>query len=223
MEFIFMLTRNDRTVEDALQVYEEIRSTPLRMVGFKDVGADTATLRALTELMHEDGRPVFLEVVSTSRDDELASVEAALELGVDYLLGGTHHRDALALLAGSGIRYCPFPGTIVGHPSELQGSIEDIAAHAKQLTATPGVHGLDLLAYRHRSVDPVELTKAVVEAASGPVIAAGSVDREERIRALAAAGAWAFTIGGAIFEGRLPGAPSLAAQIEWTLEVASQP
>lgn len=221
MEFIFMLTENDRTVENALDVYAEIRDTSLRFVGFKDVGASRDTLAALTEAMHADGRPVFLEVVSTSRDDELASIEAALAVGVDYILGGTHPEDALKLIAGTPVGYYPFPGTIVGHPSELQGSVSDIVAHAEQLTARPGIQGLDLLAYRHRTIDPVDLTRAVVEASSGPVIVAGSIDGVERIQAMQSAGAWAFTIGAAIFEGRLPGAPSLAAQIEWVMEVAS--
>lgn len=220
MEFIFMLTHDDRTVEDAMDVYRQIRETPLRFVGFKDVGATRETLASLTEAMHQDGRRVFLEVVSTSRDQELSSVEAALEVGVDYLLGGTSYDDALTLIDGAPIRYCPFPGRVVGHPSRLEGSIEEIADHAAHLVSRPGVHGLDLLAYRHATVDPILLTKTVVDRTGRPVIAAGSVDSENRIRDLAAAGAWAFTIGGAIFEGRLPGAPSLAAQIEWVMEVA---
>lgn len=218
-----MLTHDDQTVENAMAVYKEIRDTPLRFVGFKDVGATPLTLQSLTDAMHSDGREVFLEVVSTSRDEELRSIEAALEAGVDYLLGGTHYGDALALLAGSPLRYYPFPGTIVGHPSRLEGSLEAIADHARELVAKPGVHGLDLLAYRHASVNPPTLTKAVVEACQHPVIAAGSVDSERRIVDLADAGAWAFTIGGAIFEGRLPGAPSISSQVEWTLEVANRP
>ena len=38
LEFIFMLTRDDQTVSDALAVYEGVRATDLRYVGFKDVG-----------------------------------------------------------------------------------------------------------------------------------------------------------------------------------------
>jgi hypothetical protein len=222
MEFIFMLTRDDSTVPDALEVYQGIRGTPLHLVGFKDVGASPETLHRLTDVMHDDGRQVFLEVVSTSREAELQSIEVALEIGVDYLLGGTHYDDALAAIEGSSVRYCPFPGKIVGHPSRLMGTIDEITEHARELTSRPGVDGLDLLAYRHTEVDPAVLTKAVVAASASPVIAAGSVDSEGRIRALADAGAWAFTIGGAIFEGRLPGAPSLSSQIEWTLEVSAR-
>ena len=55
----------------------------------------------------------------------------------------------LRILAGSDVKYCPFPGRIEGHPSILLGTVEEIAQDAKQLTALDGVFGLDLLAYRH--------------------------------------------------------------------------
>jgi len=61
----------------------------------------------------------------------------------------------------------------------------------------------------------------VVQASSGPVIAAGSVASVAQIEALAAAGAWGFTIGGAIFEGRLPGGPSVAGQVREVLRAAA--
>ncbi|MBW3618814.1 MAG: 1-(5-phosphoribosyl)-5-((5-phosphoribosylamino)methylideneamino)imidazole-4-carboxamide isomerase [Actinobacteria bacterium] len=221
MEFIFMLTQDDRTIPDALEVYDSIRRTELRYVGFKDVGVDRPTLQKLTAEMHADDRQVMLEVVSTSRDDELRSIQAAVDVGVDYILGGTNTEAAGELLAGSGVRYYPFPGTIVGHPSELRGDIEEIAEHARHLTRTDGIDGVDLLAYRHRGVDPVALTKAVVDASHGPVIAAGSVDSEERIQALQAAGAWGFTIGNAILAGQMPEGPDVAAQITWTLRAAA--
>jgi len=220
MDFIFMLTNHDATVPDAVDVYDSIRTTGLRLVGFKDVGASPEILRRLTDTMHEDGRTVFLEVVSTSRDDELRSIEAGLGLGVDVIMGGTNHQPALALIGQAPVRYFPFPGTVVGHPSELRGSIDEIASQAAQLTSHTAVGGLDLLAYRHRTVDPVDLTRAVVAASTEPVVVAGSIDGAKRIRAMAGAGAWAFTIGGAIFDGLLPGAPDIAAQIDWTLQQA---
>lgn len=218
MDFIFMLTNHDATVSDAVEVYESIRTSSLRLVGFKDIGASPDTLRQLTEAMHEDARTVFLEVVSTSVDDELRSIEAGLALGVDVIMGGTNHDAALALIGSAPARYFPFPGTVVGHPSELRGSIEEIASQAAELTSHPAVGGLDLLAFRHLTEDPVDLTRAVVSASLGPVVVAGSIDRAERIQGVAGAGAWAFTIGGAIFDGVLPGAPDIGAQIEWTLQ-----
>jgi len=35
---IFMLTHHDRTVPNALEVFEEIKDTGIQNVGFKDVG-----------------------------------------------------------------------------------------------------------------------------------------------------------------------------------------
>jgi len=148
-------------------------------------------------------------------------VRAALDIGVDWVLGGTHGEDGARILAGSGVRYCPFPGTVTGHPSVLSGEIEAIAADAARLTALEGVHGVDLLAYRHATADVAALTRAVADATDGPVIAAGSVATVEQIAVLDAAGAWGFTIGSAIFDGRLPGGPSVAGQVEAVLQAAS--
>jgi plasmid stabilization system protein ParE len=211
-EFIFMLTHSDRTVANARAVYDEIRSSGLRYVGFKDIGLPIPELRELARAIRADGREVMLEVVSEDKDEELRSIRAALEIGVDWLLGGTHPDEALEILAGSPARYCPFPGRVIGHPSQLRGSIDEIAGDAEALTARPGVHGLDLLAYRYDG-DVEALTAAVNERSSGPVIAAGSVDSLDRISALTRIGVWGFTIGGAIFDGRFGGAPSVPAQI----------
>lgn len=220
-EFIFMLTHHDETVADALAVYEELRPTSLTHVGFKDVGASPETLTELTRRMHADGRTVYLEVVSVTVEDELRSIRVARDVGVDVVMGGTHVAEALDVLAGSTLRYYPFPGQVIGHPSVLAGSVEDIAASAADLTAHAGVHGLDLLAYRH--VGPVEpIIGAVVQAARGPVVVAGSITSERQIQALTRLGAWGFTIGGAAFEHVLPAEPSVRAQVEWALAAAGR-
>src|SRR5688500_2360123 len=148
--FIFMLTHQDRTVADALRVYRGLADiAQLRYVGFKDIGASVEQLRDLTQAIRADGREVMLEVVSEHADAELRSIEAARDLGVDWVLGGTHVEEGLGALRGTTIRYCPFPGRVIGHPSLLRGTIEEIAADAASMTSRAGVHGLDLLAYRH--------------------------------------------------------------------------
>jgi hypothetical protein len=221
INFIFMLTHDDATVPDALDVLEELRGCGLRYVGFKDVGATPERLREVCAAAHEQELEVMLEVVSTSFEEERRSLEAAGRIGVDWVLGGTHPEAGTEILAGSGARYCPFPGTVTGHPSVLEGSVEEIAADAGRLTSMDGVDGLDLLAYRHASADIEELVSAVVGASEGPVIAAGSVVDFDQIELLARAGAWGFTIGSAIFEGKLPGGPDVAPQVEAVLEAAA--
>ena len=60
------------------------------------------------------GGTCYLEVVSEDRESELASAAAARRIGVDVLLGGTRADEVTPVLAGSGIRYMPFPGRVEG-------------------------------------------------------------------------------------------------------------
>jgi hypothetical protein len=221
INFIFMLTHSDATVPNALEVLEQLRDSGLRYIGFKDVGASVEQLTEVAGAAHEQGLEVMLEVVSTSPEDERRSLEAALPIGVDWVLGGTHPEVGTEILAGADVRYCPFPGTVVGHPSVLEGRIEEIAEDTRRLTSTPGIDGVDLLAYRHATADIEALTRAVVAASDGPVIAAGSVVDFDQIEMLARAGAWGFTIGSAIFEGKLPGGPDLAGQVRAVLDASA--
>jgi hypothetical protein len=221
-EFIFMLTHHDVTVPEALDVYESVRHLPLRYVGFKDIGQPVSRLRELAARIHDDGREVMLEVVSERAEDELRSIRAAVEIGVDWVLGGTHADAAIPVIEGSGLRYCPFPGRIVGHPSILEGTADEIARSASELAALPAVHGLDLLAYRHAE-DAEGVVAAVVAATTKPVIAAGSVDSIDRIRTLGRLGVWGFTVGGAVFERTFPAGPTPADQVAAILEAARVP
>ena len=215
--FVFMLTHGDRTVDNAAEIMPTLADTGLKYVGFKDVGADIARQRELTALAHDAGFEVMLEVVSTSKEAELASLHSAAEAGFDWVLGGTHAEEGAGILP-DGVRYCPFPGRVVDHPSVLLGTIDEIAVDAQRLTGLDHVSGLDLLAYRHPTADPLELIRHVVQRSSGPVIVAGSIADVERAVAVSEAGAWGYTIGSAIFDGLLPGAPSIADQVRRVLE-----
>ncbi|MDE1179246.1 4-hydroxythreonine-4-phosphate dehydrogenase [Paraburkholderia sp.] len=217
--FIVMLTEHDQTVPDALRVYDSLRTSPIRHVGFKDVGLPVEALKELAARIRADGRAVLLEVVATSEASELASVAAALEIGVDYLLGGRHADAASPLLRGSAVRYFPFAGHTRGHPTVLDGPIDAIVDDARRIAALPGVHGLDLLAYRFAGDgDPACLTRRVVDAVGLPVIAAGSIDSTARVRATIGAGAWGFTVGSALFQGAF-GSRALAPQLDAILQI----
>jgi pyridoxal biosynthesis lyase PdxS len=215
--FIFMLTRNDQTVINAREVYQSIRHCGLRYVGFKDIGLPLEELKLLANDIRQEGCKVMLEVVSSTQESELCSIEAAIELKVDYLLGGRHAKEAVKLLKGRDIQYFPFAGHTVGHPTKLTGSVQEIVEDAKQLCALDGVHGLDLLAYRFAGNVP-DLAQQVVQAVKKPVIAAGSIDCPERVQAMRAAGMWAFTVGSALFDGLFP-ANGMKAQVESVLEL----
>jgi NAD(P)H-dependent flavin oxidoreductase YrpB (nitropropane dioxygenase family) len=218
IEFIFMLTRDDETLADAREVYASIAATGVRHVGCKDVGLPREELQALMSDIRANGHTSHLEVVSESEEATLASARAAAEIGPDFLIGGTLIEPVQEIIAGTGIKFFPYVGQIVGHPCFLRGSVAEIADHARRAEAL-GVDGINLLAYRYDG-DVDALVEAVVEAAALPVIAAGSVDSAERIRALERRRVWAFTIGTAALDGvLLPGEP-LDAQLRHALAVA---
>jgi len=203
LRFIFMLTRNDRTVPDASQQLQTALSLGVRHMGFKDIGLPIEQLKLLNAAIKAGGATSYLEVVSLDRESEMVSAQAAVDIGVDVLLGGTRVDDVLPIIKGTGIQYFPFAGRITGHPSVLEGSIEDIVESAKTITAKDGVHGLDLLAYRSKENVPA-LMKAVCAAVAKPVFMAGSIDTPEQIAAVQDAGAAGFTIGTAALDGKYP-------------------
>ena len=148
IEFIFMLTRDDETLADAREVYASIAETGVRHVGCKDVGLPRAELQALLADIKANGHTTHLEVVSETEEATLASARAAAEIGPDYLIGGTLIEPVQEILAGTGIKFFPYVGQIVGHPCLLRGSIAEIADDARRAEAL-GVDGINLLAYRY--------------------------------------------------------------------------
>ncbi len=214
-----MLTRDDRTIVDAREVYARVAHLGLAHVGCKDVGLPREELEALLEDIRSNGHTSYLEVVSETEEATLTSSRVAAEIHPDCLIGGTLIEPVQQIIAGTGIRFFPYVGKVVGHPCLLRGSIDEIvqdAGHAEEL----GVDGINLLAYRYDQ-DVDALVEAVAGAVSVPVIAAGSVDSVERIRALSERDVWAFTIGTAALDGRLvPGAP-LDEQLRRVLDAVS--
>ncbi|MEO9459787.1 MAG: cupin domain-containing protein [Lentilitoribacter sp.] len=213
LRFIFMLTRNDKTVEDAEQHLETALAAGVHHIGFKDVGLPFERLKNLNTCIKAGGATSYLEVVSLDKDSEIMSAKAAVDIGVDILLGGTNVDAVLPILKGTPIKYYPFPGRVEGHPSVLEGSIDEIVQSAQALTNRDGVHGLDLLAYRSNE-NVTGLMAAVCAAADKPVIMAGSIGNKERIEIVRRSGAAGFTIGTAALDGDYPAdAPELETQL----------
>jgi hypothetical protein len=215
MDFVFMLTRDDATVPDALEMIEAVRPLALRNIGFKDIGAEPETLRLLAAAIREAGASVWMEIVSTTREAELDSVALGRDLGVDFLMGGQAAEDALRVLGDAPTRYLPFAGRPVGHPTRLGGAAHEIEAHCRAFRGL-GCAGVDILAYRATEAAPLDLVMACRRGFGdgGLVVAAGSIDCAERVAAVKAAGADAFTIGTAAIDcAYAPGAGPLAAQL----------
>ena len=215
-----MLTRNDSTVENALDLVEIARPLRLKHIGFKDVGAEPSALIRLTAAIRDAGAAPWMEVVSTTRVAELQSIALGRDLRVDLLLGGVHVEDGLRILAGSATRYLPFAGRPSGHPTRLSGAASEVEAQCRNFAAK-GCAGTDILAYRATDAEPLDLVAACRRGLgeNGAVVVAGSVNSPERISAIRAAGADAFTIGTAAIDcAYAPGAGPLAAQLMAVLE-----
>src|SRR6266508_1401812 len=152
-KLIVMLTHHDQTVSNALELFERTKEYPIAHWGFKDVGLSPDEM---------------LEVVSLSEVEGLRGARLAVELGFDILMGTVYYPSIGDYLKDKPIHYYPFPGHVHSHPSILDGEIEEIVAHARELEAQ-GVHGLDLLTYRYNG-EATYLLKQVVEATQVPVV-----------------------------------------------------
>jgi hypothetical protein len=201
MDFIFMLTRQDRTVADCLDLVRLIRPLGLKHIGFKDVGVSPTTLSALNDTIRASGASSYMEVVSTTPETCLASARIAVELGVDCVMGGTDVDAIQNILRKSETRFFPFPGYPRGHPTKLGGTIQDVETHCRDF-AMRGCAGADLLAYRATEADPIALIRAAKKGLGEKrLIVAGSIVSRAQIRAIRAAGADAFTVGSAVLDG----------------------
>jgi hypothetical protein len=79
MDFIFMLTRDDRTIDDAEEIVDAVSDLGVRHIGFKDVGVPHAMLGRLVERIRRRGALSYLEVVSTTQDAVDASLATHTE------------------------------------------------------------------------------------------------------------------------------------------------
>ena len=197
-ELIVMLTHHDQTVPDAQELFARAKDYPITHWGFKDVGLSPKAMQTVVKAMKDAGKVTFLEVVSLSEEEGLRGANLAVDLGFDILMGTVFYPSIGDYLEDKPVRYYPFPGHVHSHPSILDGTIDDIVAHASELEAN-GAHGLDLLTYRYNG-EASRLLKQVVEATNIPIVSAGSIASFERIDEVWQAGAWGFTIGSAFFD-----------------------
>ncbi|MHC1773412.1 MAG: hypothetical protein AB9907_17085 [Flexilinea sp.] len=204
-----MLTHNDKTVENAFDVFESCKDTPAKYWGFKEEGLPLHEMKRLCSYMKSCGKTTFLEVVAYTEGECLAGAKMAVDCGFDFLMGTLFFDSINEYTRKNNLHYLPFVGKISGRPSILEGTIEGMIDEANSLLKK-GVYGFDLLGYRYTG-DAVELNKQFVAGINAPVCLAGSVSSYKRLDEVKAAGSWTFTIGGAFFENKFNG--SFAEQI----------
>src|ERR1700687_5954896 len=109
-EFIFMLTRNDETIPDARAVYASIADLGFTHVGCKDVGLPKPELAELIADIRSHRHTSYLEVVSESDDSMETSARTAVDVGADYVIGGTAVERIQKVIAGTGMKFFPYVG-----------------------------------------------------------------------------------------------------------------
>jgi len=198
LNLIVMLTRNDQTVENALEVFEGCKNSAAEYWGFKDVGLPVDQMKKLVASMKSARKKICLEVVRYTEEECLESARLAIDCGFDFLMGTLYYKPVGQLLRNKAIQYMPFCGRVSGSPSVLEGSIHEIINEAKEISKN-GVNGFDLLAYRYVG-DPEKLAREFVKEVSLPVVVAGSISSFARLDKIREVGPWGFTIGSAFFE-----------------------
>lgn len=212
-ELIVMLTHNDKTVPNAIEIFESAKNSKAKYWGFKEVGIPEDQMKLLVDKMKAAGKTTFLEVVDYTEEGCLEGAKIGVRCGFDILMGTLYFDSVKKVADEAGIKYMPFVGELSGRPSILEGKIEDIIAEANNLVDTKGIKGFDLLGYRYTG-DAVKLNEEFVKNVRGDVCLAGSVSSFKRLDEVKATGAWAFTIGGAFFENKFGEGLSFGEQID---------
>jgi len=212
LKMIVMLTNHDKTVEDAIELFEDCKNISVEHWGFKNVGLPVVQMKKLVRNMKNTKKKTFLEVVSYTEKECIQATELAIECKFDYLMGTIFYQSVYDLLKDKPIKYMPFCGKVSDSPSILEGSIEEIITHAKILKEK-NVYGLDLLAYRYTG-DPEELAQKFIKEIDLPVIIAGSINSFEKLEKVKKLNPWGFTIGSAFFDKKFVKGGSFEEQIE---------
>jgi hypothetical protein len=217
-QLIVMLTHNDFTVRNALEVFGSCKDLSAKCWGFKNVGISRVAMRKLIDAMKRHDKTTFLEVVTYTEESCFESARMAVEFGFDYLTGTRYFPAVGEYLKDKPVRFYPFVGDVSGSPVLLNGTTREILEDGKRLRQA-GVDGLDLVAYRYVDGDPVELAKRVVAEAGAEVIIAGSIGSEERIGIVNEINPFAFTMGSALFDGLFAPGGDFRANLERVIEV----
>lgn len=195
---IVMLTYDDVTVPNALEVFQACADLPVQHWGFKNVGLPVEEMTALVNRMKAAGKTTYLEVVTYDEASCLEAAKVAVDCKFDVLMGTLYYDSVHRFLKGHGITYSPFVGRVSGSPSILEGTNQEIIDDANAMIEK-GITAFDILAYRHVA-DGEKLAYDFCKAVKAKVCIAGSIASYQRIDTMFTIRPWAFTMGSALFD-----------------------
>ena len=150
-KLIVMLTLNDVTADNAVEVFNECKDLPIMDWGFKNVGLNEEKRAYLAQIMKEAGKTVYIEDVLNSEEDTLEMAIFAHKNKVDNIFG-RYFSSVKEYAKNNGLGYYTCSTKSSGIPVMLRGPITEIVDQLKGYV-DKGVDGICIGAYRHES-DP---------------------------------------------------------------------
>lgn len=207
-----MLVQYDKTVPNALELFETVKNLDVDCWGFKDIGLPREDLLKLGKMMKETGKPLNMEIMTDTEDEWVESAIFAHEAGVENCMGGYYSKKVMDKCHELGMKYYPFIGRLEGNPHMLQGTPEEIIGLAKE-AIDAGCDGICVPVYRFVGNIP-ELMKALNDNIDVPVCLAGSINSKERIDESIKYGISQLNIGSSFFTGDFAPNKGIAENIE---------
>lgn len=200
-KLIVMLTENDRTVPNAIEVLSECKNLSAKYFGIKTEPLSLSEMKRFTDAVHDMDRIAVFESVTYNERKGLADAEKAVFCKCDILLGTKYSDSINEICRKNGIKYMPFIGNPYGVPSILEGSLMDFREDMEN-TLKNGTYGVDFLALRYNG-DSHEMMKNVFSLGiKTEVCIAGSIDSCEKLSEVLAFNPSFITVGSAFFANR---------------------
>ena len=158
---IVMLTHNDRTVQNAYEIFEQCKESSAEFWGMKEEALPLEQMKELYAYMTKCGKTTVLEVVAYTEQECMAGAQMAVECGCDILMGTLFFDSINSFCKEHGMKYMPFVGKITGRPSVLGGTVEEMIREAN-CYLEKGAYGIDLI----RRLCPRSTVRSVLPAAS---------------------------------------------------------
>ena len=165
-ELIVMLTHNDLTVDNALEIFSSCKKSSADFWGIKEKSLPPEKMFELFSVLKKNKKTSALEVVTYTEEGGLAGARLAEECGCDILMGTIFFDSINEFCLSHNLKYMPFVGTVTARPSILDGSIEKMISDAKSYIKK-GAYGIDLLGYRYTG-NPYLLNETFIKNIDAP-------------------------------------------------------
>ena len=214
MNCVAMLTRNDITVPNALEVVRNNCHAKAQYWGFKDVGVTFEQAEELIQAMQAAGKKVVLEPLTFDEETANGWADIAIKYHCAAFLG-RFFQSVCDKLGESGVLYFPPFGRrdanerLLGTIDELRDAALDIIAH--------GSSGIRMSAYRWIDGNPEDLARELkkeFDSRGVPFMMTGSVNDFEKLDVIKKMQPWGITVGGALFDEGKFGGGTVAERID---------